>query len=361
MRFLLCHTLLLSSLLLLGCGDDDGGPDAGGGTECGAVTCPSGTICCNASCGTCVSPGESCSAALCEMDGGGSDAGGRDAGHEAGDAGRDAGHEVGDAGRDAGGGPDCGGMTCASGEQCCPGCEGAMICAPAGAACPLLDCPGEGCGGIGGGAACEDTEYCDYPADSCGADDGGGTCLPRPSGCPRDCPGVCGCDGATYCNRCLAAASGVDTARDGACGDPADCAPMDAAGEGPCEAFFGYAWNGSSCVGLSGCRCVGRDCGATFDSPDACMAAYASCGGGSGRACGARLGATCDADEFCDFPPGAICDFADATGVCVARPGRCTDVDAPVCGCDGRDYGNECLANAAGTDVASAGPCRVRP
>lgn len=38
------------------------------------------------------------------------------------------------------------------------------------------------------------------------------------------------------------------------------CAADDAAGVGPCDAFFGYAWNGLQCVGVSGCECVGADC-----------------------------------------------------------------------------------------------------
>jgi hypothetical protein len=61
------------------------------------------------------------------------------------------------------------------------------------------------------------------------------------------------------------------------CLDSPDCEPDDAAGEGLCDAFFGYAWDGRSCVGISGCDCVGEDCAdLTFD-PAACEAAHASC------------------------------------------------------------------------------------
>ena len=45
---------------------------------------------------------------------------------------------------------------------------------------------------------------------------------------------------------------------------PTDCEAMDARGEGLCDAFFGYAWNGVTCVGISGCSCVGTDCGSTY-------------------------------------------------------------------------------------------------
>lgn len=75
----------------------------------------------------------------------------------------------------------------------------------------------EFCGGLIG-ARCPDTHYCDYPdLAMCGFADGTGTCEPRPEICTDDCPGVCGCDGNTYCNRCGAAAMGIDTLSDGPC------------------------------------------------------------------------------------------------------------------------------------------------
>ncbi len=73
--------------------------------------------------------------------------------------------------------------------------------------------------------------------------------------------------------------------------------------------------------------------------------------------CGGFAGFMCGADEYCDFPDGSFCGGADELGICRPRPEVCTQVFDPVCGCDGVDYGNECEANAAGTDAASTGMC----
>lgn len=77
-------------------------------------------------------------------------------------------------------------------------------------------------------------------------------------------------------------------------------------------------------------------------------------GGGS---CGGFSGAVCSPDrEYCNYPEND-CGIADATGTCTIRPELCQPVVSPVCGCDGRDYQNECEAYRAGTDIASIGAC----
>lgn len=35
--------------------------------------------------------------------------------------------------------------------------------------------------------------------------------------CPQDCPQVCGCDGKTYCNECIANSHGIEVDHDGPC------------------------------------------------------------------------------------------------------------------------------------------------
>ena len=77
--------------------------------------------------------------------------------------------------------------------------------------------------------------------------------------------------------------------------------------------------------------------------------------------CGGFAGLSCAADQYCHYELGDHCGFADATGICQDKPGVCAEVYSPVCGCDGKNYSNECDANAAGTSVKQAGDCECQP
>jgi len=80
-------------------------------------------------------------------------------------------------------------------------------CTPSGEwACTTSDCYAVLCGGIRGGD-CSDDEYCDTEPErrSCADGEWSGYCRPRPTECPDDETPVCGCDGETYANGCLAA------------------------------------------------------------------------------------------------------------------------------------------------------------
>jgi hypothetical protein len=77
--------------------------------------------------------------------------------------------------------------------------------------------------------------------------------------------------------------------------------------------------------------------------------------GSGGAACRA-----CNSDDDCGA--GEVCDCRLAScgksgGVCVARPEVCPQLAAPVCGCDGMTYPNDCERLRAGVCKRSERPC----
>jgi Kazal-type serine protease inhibitor-like protein len=76
-----------------------------------------------------------------------------------------------------------------------------------------------------------------------------------------------------------------------------------------------------------------------------------------GPICGTRGAAPCPDGQFCSFAPGADCGATDKPGHCMAKPAACPRIAQPVCGCDGKTYGNGCEAAAAQVGVRATGAC----
>jgi hypothetical protein len=79
---------------------------------------------------------------------------------------------------------------------------------------------------------------------------------------------------------------------------------------------------------------------------------------------GAKLGETCDGiaalrcEEglWCEHP-GGECNMADGAGMCAKAPEICTQNYQPVCGCDGKTYGNDCMRRIEKVQLDHIGEC----
>ncbi|MCK4660501.1 MAG: hypothetical protein KAV82_13345, partial [Phycisphaerae bacterium] len=182
-----------------------------------------------------------------------------------------------------------------------------------------------------------------------------GVCLPRPESCPDTWQPVCGCDGVTYINACMAAMSGMSVDYQGVCEGAYcwsndDCEPDDycffhvcAVETGAClprPEFCPDIWDP-----VCGCD------GVTY--PNACEAAMAGMSVDYKGPCICTGNSDCAPDQFCEYPLGKC----EPPGTCQQRPDIVPPCWDPVCGCDRVTYANVWCAAKVGVSVDFEGAC----
>jgi len=92
---------------------------------------------------------------------------------------------------------------------------------------------------------------------------------------------------------------------------------------------------------------------------------FAACGGGGsddletlGLSCNSAEPELCEGVTFCKLDLGTCRLPAPQRGTCTRNDLQvCTEIYAPVCGCDLVTYSSECFSDSAGVSILHAGEC----